>query len=125
MFEFKQRVKDCYLQEWTESVNKNCKLSLFRNLEIEIIPELYLSGIRDSKSVIAKFRCASHGLDIETGRHCQTLTPKEERICLNCGKFQNYVIECELHFLMQCPAYNDLRNEYLSILFTEASSKRY
>ena len=39
MFEFKQRVKDCYLEEWT--VNKNSKLSLFRNLKIERVPELY------------------------------------------------------------------------------------
>jgi len=47
MFKFKQRVKDYYLQEWTESVNKNSKLSLLKNLKIEISPELYLSSIRD------------------------------------------------------------------------------
>jgi len=46
MFEFKQRVKDCYIQEWTESVNEDSKLSLFKNLKIEITPELYLSSIR-------------------------------------------------------------------------------
>jgi len=79
MFEFKQHVQDCYLQEWTESVNKNSKLSLFRNLKIEITPELYLSSIRDRTfiSVIAKFRCNSHGLAIETGRHCQNIVPKK------------------------------------------------
>ena len=69
-FEFKQRVKDCYLQEWTESVNKNSKLSLFRNFKIEITPELYLSSIRNFISVIVKFRCSSHGL----------VKPKEEII---------------------------------------------
>ena len=47
VFEFTQHVKDSYLQELTESVNKNSKLSLFRNLKIEITPELYLSSIRD------------------------------------------------------------------------------
>ena len=79
MFEFKQRIKDCYLQEWTESVNKNIKQSPFRNLKIEITPELYLSSIRDRKfiSVIAKFRCSSPGLAIETGIHCQNVIPKE------------------------------------------------
>ena len=64
--------------------------------------------------MIAKFRCSSNGLAIETGRHCQNIIPKEERTCLNCSKFQNnYVIECEFHFLMQCPGYNDLRNKYV------------
>jgi len=41
LFEFRLRIKDCYLQECTEPVNKNSKLSLFRNLIIEITPELY------------------------------------------------------------------------------------
>ena len=76
--------------------------------------------------MIAKFRCSSHGLAIETGIHCQNVIPKKERICLYCTKFQNnYVTECDFHFLMQCPAYNDLRNKYLSTFFTEISSKLY
>jgi len=84
MFEFKQLVKDCYLQEWSESVNKNSKLSLFRNLKIEITPELYLSSIRDRtfQSVIAKYRCSSYWLFIETGIRCQNILSKEERISL-------------------------------------------
>ena len=114
MYKFKQRVKDCYLQEWTESVSKNSKLSPFRNIKIEIPPELYLSSIRDiiCISVIVKFRCSIHGLATETGRHCQNVMPKEQSICLYCSQFQNnYVIECEFHFLIQFPAYNDLRNK--------------
>ena len=51
VFEFTQHVKDSYLQELTESVNKNSKLSGFRNFKIEITPELYLSSIRDRKSI--------------------------------------------------------------------------
>ena len=95
-------------------------ISLFRNLKIEITPELYLSSIRDRKfiSVIAKFRCSSPGLAIETGIHCQNVIPKEEMIWLDCSKFQNkYVIECEFHFLMRCLAYNELRNKYLSTFY--------
>jgi hypothetical protein len=82
VFEFTQHVKDSYLQELTESVNKNRKLSLFGNLKIEITTELYLPVIRNRKciSVNAKFPCSSHGLAIETGIHCQNVIPKEERI---------------------------------------------
>ena len=111
LFEFRQRVKDYYLQEWIESVNKNSKLSLFRNLKIKITPELNLSSIRDRKfiSVIAECRCSSHVLVIEAERYCHNIIPKEERISLYCNKFKNnYVIECEFHFLIQCPAYDDL-----------------
>ena len=86
-------------------------ISLFRNLKIEITPELDRKVI----SGIAQFRCSSHGLAIETGRHCQNVIPKELRICLYGSKFQNnYEKEYEFNFLMQCPAYNDLRNTNLS-----------
>jgi len=75
--EFKQRVKDCF-NKWSESDKKNSKLSLFRNLKIKITPELNLLSIRDRIyiSVITIFRCNSHGLAIETGRHCENLIPK-------------------------------------------------
>ena len=53
MFECKQHVKDCYRQEWTDSVKKNSKLWLFRNLKIEITTNLYLSSQRNIISVIA------------------------------------------------------------------------
>ena len=59
MFEFKQCVKDCYLQKWTKSF-LNSKLSFFKNSKIETTSELYLSSIRDRKhiSLIASFDAA-------------------------------------------------------------------
>ena len=61
-----------------KSVKQISKLSHFRNLKIEITPELYLSSIRDRKciSVISKFRCSRHGLAIETERRSTNIIPK-------------------------------------------------
>ena len=56
-----------------------------------------------------KLRIANHDLDIEKGRHINT--PKENRFCILCRHFYRIsVIECEFHFLLVCPIYQDIRN---------------
>ena len=54
---------------------------------------------------MAKFRSGVAPLLIETGRYSNT--PEAERVCFNCPND----IENELHVLLRCPIYNDLRDE--------------
>ena len=51
---------------------------------------------------------------IETGRHKQLKI--EERICKSCHLQK---IEDEIHFLLECPAYDNIREEYLKKLIDE------
>ena len=50
---------------------------------------------------------------IETGRFSTPVTPLSNRLCkfcnLNC-------IEDEIHFLIECPLYNDIRSNFIEIL---------
>ena len=114
---FKQRVKDCHIQEWRQSVDKNHKLCIYKQIKVMYEPSLYLSVLKEKKyiSSIAKLRCSDHRLKIETGRHMNIALPLEERICMYCYRSvdKNY-IEDEYHFLIVCPAYDDIRNEYLT-----------
>ena len=63
--------------------------------------ELYISHI-------AKFRCGVAPLKIETGRY-QSLNI-EERTCFNCLS----KVEDEVHVLIECPLYQDIRHELFS-----------
>ena len=67
---------------------------------------------------MARFRCSSHPLHIEKGRHSKTAL--EDRICNYCMKmFKSVLLEDEYHFLCACPLYNDLRKQLLpEYLFT-------
>ena len=65
---------------------------------------------RRLKMALAKFRISNHELAVETGRHQNMI--HEDRLCKVCGQQNIAVVECEYHFLMQCPAYEELRQVY-------------
>ena len=48
-------------------------------------------------------------LAIETGRHRQTWLPREDRLCSLCSRGE---VETELHFLLHCDKYSDLREYF-------------
>ena len=113
---FRQRIKDCYAQEWHDNIENSGKLQLYCNIKLCFESAKYLDVLREKKciSIMAKFRCSNHTLAIETGRHSIVSIPRDERICKYCKCVQNItVIENEFHFVMVCPAYNDMRQQIL------------
>ena len=65
------------------------------------------------RSLFAQFRCGILPLQIEVGRYRNIELSK--RICDVC----NNAVEDEIHFLCQCPLYNDIRNQ----LFRQAHAE--
>ena len=55
---------------------------------------------------VTRLRTVAHELAVETGRHRQHKTPKEERLC-SCG-----VLEDETHFVLRCHHYSHIRQKY-------------
>ena len=62
------------------------------------------------RNALAKFRCSSHSLMVEKGRHMNLDRPY--RNCPLCVQRNAYVLEDEYHFLMVCPQYEDLRYKF-------------
>ena len=61
---------------------------------------------------MTKFRCASHTLHIEVGRH--TGVEKSQIICSHCLLYNNLnVVDCEYHAFFHCTKYSDIRETYL------------
>ena len=68
-------------------------------------PDVYRSLFGHKKvSMIAKLRTTTHNLQIDMGR--RTSTPTELRKC-HCGS-----VEDEEHFLLRCPSYINIRQQY-------------
>jgi hypothetical protein len=64
------------------------------------------------KRSLAKFRCSSHNLAIES--QLGVVVNREDRICCYCLNLNDiHVIEDEYHFLLICPLYNHNRHQYL------------
>ena len=91
------------------NVNGN-KLRAYRLFKSNLETEHYVSAImpRAHLSILAKFRSGSLPLLIETGRYSKV--PLQNRICKLCNSNQ---IEDELHFLLNCEFFEDLRRPLL------------
>ena len=61
------------------------------------------------RKIISRVRCSNHPLAIEKGRYTNPKTPREERICILCTE---RAIEDEVHFLVNCPVYTNLKDYY-------------
>ena len=104
-------------QDWHQQIYdevKNPKLRTYSKFKCHFGTEPYLLNIIDPKltKCIAKFRLSCHTLEIEKGRHSKPKIPLESRICKQCNLNE---IEDEYHFLMICPKYTLLRQEFFKI----------
>ena len=61
------------------------------------------------RRTLTRYRLSEHSLAIEKGRHRQTWLPAEQRLCCHCAASEP---ETELHFLIKCEKYNQIRQTY-------------
>jgi hypothetical protein len=108
--------------EWKESVTSNKgktkvggnKLRTYCLLKSEFKTEPYVKCIlgKKQRSAIGRFRCGTAPIRIETGRYEGILV--QDRFCPYCLD----EVEDEYHVLCECPLYDDLRNQFLDVLFS-------
>ncbi len=89
------------------------KLRTYRLIKQQYQIEPYLTANISFRhaQVIAKLRLSAHNLAIETGRRARPPIPAGRRFC----KFCTGQVEDELHFLINCPKYNQGRQQLFSI----------
>ena len=95
----------------TKNINGN-KLRFYRLFKDRLETESYVKGFTPycQRRTLAKLRCGNLPLEIDLGRFNRPKTPLENRICKMCSM---NVIENELHFMMECPLYNNLRYDQI------------
>ena len=109
---FKQRVIDCFIQEWYGNVNNSTVLEEYKYFKNGFEYEKYLDMLSsDLRFYISRFRLSAHSLRIQSGRFVRNAIPRNERYCLCC---QTANIEDIFHFILVCPCYNELRERYIN-----------
>jgi hypothetical protein len=110
-----QKIKNRYIHFWKRQlVNSNNpaggKLSSYRSYKTNFAFEGYLNDVRvgEHRRALCKLRISNHSLHIETGRYATPLIQRDLRFCPMCQP-ENH-IEDEIHFLLSCPSFSDLRN---------------
>jgi hypothetical protein len=95
--------------QWLQNIQNTPKLRTYKLLKNQYNVEKYveLNIPKNVRSAMAMFRCGVLPLRIETGRYKSE--PIEDRICVFCNLNE---IETEKHFLLHCPLYNQLREDF-------------
>ena len=81
ILQFKQRLRDILTKNWCADINNASRCCTYGNFKTLLNPESIAIPFNFRKS-LASFRCSSHKLNIEIGRHYGI--DKEDRICLYC-----------------------------------------
>lgn len=112
----RSKIFNLFSEKWQSGIRSLPSLDNYRLFKHENVLEKYMTIIRDERhrKAFTRLRLHSHNLALETGRHCRPKIPRSLRICLFCNSNQ---IEDEIHFLISCPLYQNLRttlNEFIS-----------
>ena len=112
----KNKVREKMANEWRAEVDSKPKLRTYRlfKKEFKISDSVFINN-RMKRSLLSQFRFGVLPLRIETGRWYRGIEVNE-RICEICN---NGDIEDEVHFLIKCNAYSNIRR----LLFDKCISK--
>ena len=108
LLEFKQRLVDIYLQEWTASVRDSERYALYRSIQCGFGNSEHLKSVNIFclRVALTQIRLGVLPLKNNTERFCER---PDARFCIFCKN----VNEDEFHFLYMCPVYTDLRKKFL------------
>ena len=103
--------KENYITYWKNITKTQSKLESYLALNRQYTVADYLTTVTDPKlrKTLTRYRLSDHSLAIETGRHRQTWLPREDRLCSLCSRGQ---VETELHFLLHCDRYKEIRDSF-------------
>ncbi len=116
--------RDATQHYWHDNVFNSSRCDFYKLFKSQLNPEKYLSIDMPFyyRKALARFRCSSHKLKIEVGRH--TNIPRENRICTFC--FENVgliVIENEFHAFFVCGRFEHTRTALLFTWYTGRTSE--
>ena len=108
---FRQRILDTFKQEWHNRLEASSRASFYIKVKLLHQPSRYLSVVTPKlhRNALAKLMVSSHRLRVETGRWTRPVTPREQRTCFHCNKFED-----EYHMILECNLYNNIRKELIS-----------
>ena len=100
--QFTKHIKDWYKQNWYEKVDSSEKADSYKCYKTLLNTERYpfIDMPYTLRKTLARFKCSSHDLQIEKGRHLNI--DRGLRFCNLFNTKGMFVIETEFHFLLEC-----------------------
>ena len=101
-----ERLLEIHKLNWANRIQTLPKLRTYKQFKSEYCTEKYVLSTlsKTERSHLAQFRCGILPIRIETGRYIGLTV--NDRTCQICYSDET---EDKMHFLFNCPRYNDLR----------------
>jgi len=111
--ELKQRLISEYRSDWSSALFSSSRYSFYRQFKSDWSRENYLNAIdkRVFRSMYIRFRTGFSDLFLHKYRFTNDGSDNMYTCPACCEN-----VECEAHFLLECPVYEDLRRKYFSNL---------
>ena len=96
--QFKLRLTDSMTQKWHSDINDSSRCDTYKEFKTHLDVGKYLCIDMPFflRKAFARFRCSSHKLSIEIGRHRGI--DRADRICIYCfNQLNSYIVEDEYH----------------------------
>ena len=108
------KLQNKYSEYWKSKISSSIRLEFFTRIKQRYERGPFLNVVKnvDVKRTY-KFRTSNHSLYIETGRYYNPVIPRGRLLCKFCSANET---EDELHFLLKCNLYNDLRQLFFKKL---------
>ena len=102
-----------FQQDWHSSLHDSSRYDCYRTFKSLLQPEKYLSVLysKDLRNIFIKFRLGLLDLMVNEGRKMHI--EKTKRLCPMC----KLAVENEIHFMLLCPSYSDIRRNYIPSMF--------
>ena len=119
VLQFVNRLKDQFIQKWRSNCLNSSKLIYYNQFKpcFGLEPYILTIDINKFRRCLASFRSSSHTLSVEKGRYYGI--SREFRFCPYC----QCILEDELHFVLICPLYSDIRKLYIDPAYTNNPSE--
>ena len=102
-------IKQNFIKSWEHALEESTKCIFYKSIKGEFCREQYIKQLPDALIFpLIKFRCGNHKLQIEIGRREGEV--RGDRVCRECSMNS---LGDEFHFILQCPKFTLLRNEFI------------
>lgn len=114
LLEFKQRLIDCFTQDWNSALTTHDFYYVYSSFkrELSCSDHLHISRNMFVRKAFSRFRIGMSPL------RARAVEFQPERFCNHKCPFCQNVDETEFHFVLVCPKYGDLRDELIPSKFT-------
>jgi hypothetical protein len=118
MLEFKTRLIDCFKQDWSSALANHDFYYTFSLFKREVVCAQYLSLVRNI-AVRRLFTRLRFGMSPLRGHYVEF---RQDRMIMTDCPFCVNTRETEVHFLLACPEYRDLRDDFIPPKYTRQPS---